>query len=505
MTRSASAGLASLTGQLFARIAGVFLIVNATAELRPAKIFTDHMVLQQELPVAVFGQADPGKAVSVSFKGAEAKGKADAGGRWEARLPAMEADGEAHSLLISDGDETVELKDVLLGEVWICGGQSNMGRPVTGKQAETADHPQIRLFNISGGTPREHDIDDRFGWAVCSPETIARAGDGIGEKRRGFTEVGYVFGRRLHEEMKVPVGLVQMNCGGSTAQDWTLQPELRATLTFDEPVERLTHQAGLLYEVRMRGIVPITTRGVVWYQGEDDGRNKDYGKDFATLIRTWRQLLGRDDLPFYFAQIAQTTYASGMLRVWEGQQWVMENVPHTGMAASNDIYVGTGNGGFKERLDKKSGLPIAGGGNPHPTGKDKIAERLARIALDRTYGREPGVIFGPLYESHEIQGDRIVVTFKHTGTGLATNDGEPPNWFELSDGTKDRNQTVYLKADAEITGSNQVTVRAEGIKEPKHVRFGWHPLTRFNLTNKEGIPATSFRSDKDDRWKVAGQ
>ena len=115
----------------------------------------------------------------------------------------------------------------------------------------------------------------------------------------------------------------------------------------------MKHHPGLLYEVRMRGIVPVSTRGVVWYQGEDDGRNKKYGEDFSTMIQTWRTLLGREDLPFYFAQIAQTTYASGMLNVWEGQQWVMNNVPHTAMAASNDIYVGTKNGGFIERLDKK--------------------------------------------------------------------------------------------------------------------------------------------------------
>ena len=375
-----------------------------------------------------------------------------------------------------------------------------MGRPVTGEQVRSADYPGIRLFNISGNTPRKEGISDTFGWAVCSPEIIARAGDGSQEKgRRGFSEVAYVFGRRIHVELGVPVGLVQMNCGGSTAKDWTPTPGVAQSLSYDQPMQRLTHSPGVLYEVRMRGMVPYTARGVVWYQGEDDGRNRQYAEDFSSMIAAWRRLFGRADLPFYFAQIAQTTYASGMLGVWEAQQWVMENVPHTGLAVSNDIYDGTKNGGFIQRIDEKTGLPIAGGGNPHPTGKDKIAERLARIALTRTYGKEHGVIFGPMFDSHQIQGDRILVKFKHTGSGLNTNDGAGPNWFEISDGTVDRRRTVYVQARAKIVESDTVAVWAEGIKQPKHVRFGWHPLARFNLINEEGLPAVSFRTDNDPR------
>jgi len=474
--------------------------VPTRAELRMPKVFTDHIVLQQETPVAVWGWADPAKAVTVELDGKTATAKADELGRWRADLPAMKADGAAHTLTVTAGDEKVELKDVLFGEVWICGGQSNMGRPVTGEQAKSADYPQIRLFNISGNTPREEGIDDTFGWAVCSPEVIAQAGDGTREKgRRGFSEVAFVFGRRLHEELGVPVGLIQMNCGGSTAKDWTPTPGVAESLTYDQPVERLTHTPGVLYEVRMRGLVPYTARGVVWYQGEDDGRNPHYAEDFSAMIAAWRRLFGREELPFYFAQIAQTTYASGMLGVWEAQQWVMENVPHTGLAVSNDIYVGTKNGGFIERIDQKTGLPIAGGGNPHPTGKDKIAERLARIALDRTYGKPQGVLFGPMFDSYRVEGGKVLVKFKHTGSGLTTNDGADPNWFEISDGMKDRNRTVYVRAQAKITGPDTVTVWAEGVREPKQVRFGWHPLARFNLINKKGLPAVSFRTDEDPR------
>ncbi len=473
---------------------------TAGADLQIAKVFTDHMVLQREIPVAVWGHADPNATVTVSIDDKKEVAKANQHGKWHVDLPAMKGDGEAHTLSVIAGDEKIELSDVLLGEVWICGGQSNMGRPVTGEQVQSADYPKIRLFNISGNTPRQAGIDDTFGWVVCTPEVIARAGDGSKEKgRRGFSEVGYVFGHKIHEELGVPVGLIQMNCGGSTAKDWTPTPGMAASLPLGEPLQRLTHQPGVLYEVRMRGLVPFTARGVVWYQGEDDGRNRQYAADFSGMIAAWRGLFGREDMPFYFAQIAQTTYASGMLGVWEAQQWVMENVPHTGLAVSNDIYDGTNNGGFKLRTDEKTGLPIAGGSNPHPTGKQKIADRLARIALDQTYGKKQGVIFGPMYDSYQIQGDKILVKFKYTGSGLTTSDEAPPNWFEVSDGTKDRDRTVYVQAQAKIVGPDTIAVWSEVVPKPKQVRFGWHPLARFNLTNKEGLPAVSFRTDNDRR------
>jgi sialate O-acetylesterase len=468
------------------------------AELKLAKLFTDHLVLQQELPIAVWGFADLAAEVTVEFNAKIQKATADKLGSWRVDLPAMSADGVSHTLQVTSGTQRVTCKDVLLGEVWICGGQSNMGRPVTGDQTKSADNPQIRLFNISGNVPRSGGIDDTHGWVICSPESIAVAGDGSKEKgRRGFTEVGYVFGRRLQKELKVPVGLIQMNCGGSTAKDWTPTRGVADALVLDEPMKGLTHKPGVLYEVRIRGMVPFTARGVVWYQGEDDGRNKNYAKDFAEMIAAWRGLFSRDDLPFYFAQIAQTTYASGMLGVWESQQWVMNNVPHTGLAVSNDIYDGTKNGGFKLRVDSEIALPIAGGGNPHPTGKDRVAERLARIALANTYGRDQGIIYGPMYKSHKIVDGKIQVTFQHVGSGLKTNDNKMPNWFELSDGTKDGRRTKYKHAEAKIIGKDTIEVWSSNVSDPTQVRFGWHPLTRFNLINVEGLPAVSFRTDSD--------
>jgi len=480
-------------------IAAIFSPVAALAEVRLAHIFTDHMVLQQEMPIVVWGKADAGEQVSVTLSGKTAAATAGTDGKWRVELPALAADGKPLEMIVK-GRNTVALKDVLLGEVWLCAGQSNMGRPVEEPAIKAADFPQIRLFNSSGAVPRREDLDDSSGWIVCSPASIKTAGDALGPtkpgQRRGFSEVAYHFGLKLHQTLKIPVGLIQANCGGSTAKDWTPPPpEVSEKIVYDQSIEKLTHQYGLLYWIRLRPIVPLALRGVIWYQGEDDGRNPDYAKDLTELITSWRKLWSRPDLPFFFAQIAQTGYAGGMLGVWEGQVKVMNTVPHTGLAVSNDIYDGTSNGGFKERPDKETGWLLAGGGNPHPSGKPRVAARLADIALVKTYGQPDRVVFGPVYESHEIKDDKIVVKFKYAGAGLATRDGRSPDWFEISDGSKDRNRLKYVNAQAKIVGTDSVEVWAAEVKSPQCVRFGWNTLARFNLMNKEGLPAVSFRAE----------
>ncbi len=471
----------------------------AAADVAPASPFTDHMVLQQDLPLAVWGTADPGEKVTVHIDGKSASTEAGEDGKWRVDLPPMKADGRAHELTIR-GRDTIVLKDVKAGEVWLCSGQSNMGRPVGGEAAQ-ADHPDLRLFHVGGQAPRRNDLDETLGWVPCSPGIIVKAGDGRGDKRRGFSQVAYHFGLRLHEALKVPVGLIQSNCGGSTAKDWTPLPGIEEKFPYDQEVGKVTHTPGLLYHLKMRPLVPFPLRGAIWYQGEDDGRNPDYARDLQSLIESWRGAWRREDLPFYFAQIAQTTYASGMLGVWEGQQQVMRRVPHTGLAVSNDIYDGTTNGSFKERMhtgnarEPALNWPIAGGGNPHPTGKELVARRLAEIALVKTYGQPERVVFGPMIDSHRIADGKIVVTFSHAGGGLATRDGKDPDWFEISDGTEENRRLKYVPARVRISGPDTVEVFSPDVPDPKFVRFAWHALARHNLINKEGLPAVSFRTD----------
>jgi len=469
----------------------------ARAEVRLAKIFSSHMVLQQEQPIVLWGWADAGEKITVTLAGQSRSETAGADGTWRVELPSMKADGKEYALSVS-GKNTVQFTDVLLGEVWLCSGQSNMGRPVDEAAVKSADLPQIRLFNSSGDFPRKEGLDDTSDWLVCSHKSIMAAGDSLGPSkgRRAFSEVAFHFGAKLFQELNVPIGLIQANCGGSTAADWTPMPEIGAKLVEGEKIEKITHKAGLLYWVRMRGMIPIALRGVIWYQGEDDGRNPKYGDDLRHLIESWRALWNRPELPFFIAQIAPTTYAGGMLGVWEGELKIFGSVPNTGLAPSNDIYDGTPNKDFAERIDPAIGWPLAGSSNPHPTGRPLVARRLADIALVKTYGRPERTVFGPIYESQKISDGKVIISFKYAGGGLTTSDGKDPNWFELSDGKMEGGRLKYVKAQAKITGENTVDVSAPEIKEPKFVRFGWHALARFNLKNKDGLPAFPFRTDE---------
>ena len=472
----------------------------APADLRLPKVFTDHMVLQRELPIAVWGWADPREKVTVTLAGQSVSVTPGADSRWRANLPAMPADGKAHTLRVAAGEKTIELTDVWLGEVWLCSGQSNMAR-----QTEVKDPlPPLRLFWIDGSTvPQKDDLGEQVaGWVSATPEGLAAAGTvlvrGKQTPRKTFTEVGYVFGRGLQQALKVPVGLIQSAFGGSTVEAWTPKADLEKQYPFGQEVKKgyVGHTPGLLYQSMIHGIVPLTIRGVIWYQGEDDGRNRKYHLDMQAWIQAWRGLWSRDDLPFYFVQIAPTGYAGGQMQyLWQSQVWVMDHVPHTALAVTNDM-MSEGEPG-RIKADPATGFPLLGGSNPHPDNKPVAAERLADIALVKTYRQADRVIIGPLYDSHEVKGDRIVVKFRHVGGGLATRDGRAPNWFEVSDGTRDRGRCVYAPAQAKIVAGDSVEVWSAAVKQPRFVRFAWNCLARHNLMNREGLPGVSFRTDQD--------
>src|SRR5688572_21102136 len=262
--------------------------------VRLPRVFTDRMVLQREAPVPVWGWATAGAAVTVEFGTSKVSTSAGPDGRWRVDLPAMKADGKARDLVVNKRT----LKDVVLGEVWLCAGQSNMNRAID----LTKEHrPGLRLFWIDYSVAPNDDLNEGVaGWVPSTPDGLAAAavvseGPNKGKPRTSFSEVGYVFGRRLQEELNVPVGLIVAAVGGSTASAWTPREVV--------PGPRPAHTPGLLYASMIRGLAPFRIRGVAWYQGEDDGRNPDYAKDFEALIRGWRAAWGDEAMPFYFAQI----------------------------------------------------------------------------------------------------------------------------------------------------------------------------------------------------------
>ena len=480
----------------------------ARGEVRPAGVFTDNMVLQQELPIAVWGRADPGEEVTVSLAGQSAGAKTGDDGRWRLSLPAMKADGRTHRLAIR-GTNVVTLENVVVGEVWLCGGQSNMNRGVEIKDA----HPGLRLFWIDFSTvPRREGFGATAGWVEASPAGLAAAapiseGRFKGKPRKQFPEVGYVFGRRIHGELGVPVGLIKAAVGGSTVQSWTPRPDIGEAYPFGKAVEGsyLGHKEGLLYQSMIHGLVPLAMRGVLWYQGEDNGRDEQYHLHMKQWIESWRRLWNRPDMPVYFVQIAPTTYAGGRMQfIWEAQSWVMHHVPHTAMAVSNDIYL---HGRFppEEVVGEEGTLhKKRSPSNPHPPNKHVVAERLAAIALVRTYGRPGRTLFGPMVASHTVDGRTVRIRFKYTGSGLVTRDGRPPTWFRVAAELPKDQRTAsdyhnwkrmeFVPAEAEIVGNDTVLVHVpERVKAPAYLGFAWHPIAVHNLMNKEGLPAVSFR------------
>jgi sialate O-acetylesterase len=488
------------------------------------------MVLQQDKPIVVWGWATPGEAVSVEF-GSEggkayfdsAKTSADESGEWKVTLKAPHASDQPQALRIAAAN-TIVLDDVLVGEVWLCSGQSNMefgvGNLVDAKhEIAAADYPQIRLMKIDKAWKPEPQNDMTGEWKVCTPESIAQGG------WKGFSAVGYFFGRELHKQLKVPVGLIDATWGGTVIQSWTppvgfasipalkadddrLQLALPGTPEHDkqlnDAIDRINdwvaaakksvdqHQLPsapptvpaellgpnnvqsptALFNGMIHPLIPFAIRGAIWYQGEANvGEGMLYAERMKGLIGGWRSLWGEGDFPFYFVQLAPFNYGNkpqNLPRSWEAQAAAEKQIPNTGMIVVNDI------GNIKDI---------------HPKNKQEVGRRLALRALTDTYGKTDLLSKSPTYQNMTTEGSTLRVAFDNAGTGLSTRDGKPPTWFEIIDAA----QGGFVKADAKIDG-NCVILSAPGVNTPVAVRFAWSQIAEPNLVNSAGLPASAFRA-----------
>jgi sialate O-acetylesterase len=415
------------------------------ADVRLPAIFASGMVLQRERPIPVWGHAEPKQTVSVKLGETESHATADERGRWEVRLPAMTAGGPYR--LVITGKRSLVLDDVLVGDVWICSGQSNMEMPLKQDQFFADEKPQIananlRLFKVPAlwsASPASRMIGN---WTPCNEATAAE-----------FSAAGYYFGRQLQQEIDVPIGLIQAAIGGTPSENWTPGP------------------TGHWYNGMMHPMLPVAIRGAIWYQGEsniESGTN--YYRQMQELIGNWRKVWGQGQFPVYFAQLAPFRHRDDptlLPIIWEAQFKSLQ-IPNTGMAVTTDI----------------------GEGNLHPPNKRAVGRRLALWALAGTYGRKNLVYSGPLFDHYEIRGNRFVLNFKHVGGGLTSRDGKPLDWFEIAG--KDGK---FLPATATIQGDT-VEAYCEDVSEPVAVRFGWNQLAEPNLTNREGLPASPFRTEQ---------
>ena len=503
-------------------VIGLFLFVvtacSYAAELTLPTIFTDHMVLQRGQSVPVWGTASPGAKVTVEFGGQKLNGTADAAGNWRVDLLSLKASKESRSLVVSSGNARVEISDVLVGEVWLCSGQSNMEWNLRASEnAEAAiaaaNHPYIRLYDtprIPSGKPMER-INSK--WKLCTPKNVP-----------SFSAVAYYFGRKLNQDLDVPVGLLLSAWGGTRIEPWTppygfegieslsnINDMVQKTLpgnplynkSYSEYIEKLDqwqkqaklalqkgeyvpdqprvsndvvlggdHQtATKLYNGMLYAHVPFAIKGAIWYQGESNHtEGKLYVDKTRALLKGWRKMWGYD-FPYYFVQIAPYEYDKEdpeiLAEFWEAQADIVKEVPYTGMAVVSDYTT----------LN-----------NIHPPNKVVPGERLALLAEANDYGMDV-ISTGPEYKKLEKLPGALKVYFD-AAEGLTTRDGKSPDWFEIAG--KER---YYHKADAVIDG-NAVILTSSEVAEPLAVRFAWHKLATPNLVNKAGIPAATFRAGK---------
>jgi len=503
----------------FTALAGLGLLAfSSQAAVRLPHIFGNDMVLQQGTLVPVWGWADPSEKVTVDFAGQKKETVAKADGTWQVKLDALKASDQPAVFKVT-ASNVIEFKDVVVGEVWFCSGQSNMefsmhGTDNAAQEIAAATFPMIRHFRAPKNFKPIPENDVNANWEVTTPESIG-----------GQSAVAFFFGRRLHQELKVPVGLINCSWGGTRIEPWTPAcgfsdlpelagikdrvdtadpksplhkkvlgdyisavhswisdaekktaagqpivnaPEFPPNLTF--PSAQGKHQEPtVLFNGMVAGLVPFAIRGAIWYQGcSNNGEGMLYLEKTKALVNGWRTVWGQGDFPYYLVQLAPFTYgsnATALPGIWEAQAAVPAAIPNTGYTVINDI------GNTK---------------NIHPTNKQDVGLRMANQALNRTYGRKEIAWAGPVYKSFAIEGAKIRLTFDNA-SGLKTRDGKAPTWFEMcgADG-------LYVKADAVIEG-NAVVISAPTVTAPMAMRFAWDQTAEPNLVNNLGLPTGAFR------------
>ena len=506
------------------RVRALFSVVLATltlssgawAEIRLPALISDRMLLQQDTPIRIWGWANPGEQVWVQFLEQTARTAADSLGRWEAFLAPLKAGGPFQ--MVVSGENTITLTDILVGEVWIASGQSNMAWSVrrsrdADAEIAAAKFPRIRLFEVArkvADQPLE-DVEGR--WQQCSPQTVT-----------DFSAVGYYFARHLHQTHRYPVGVIQTAWGGTPSQAWTsrirLSAERNLTPVLEEwervlseyPLKDREYQKALkrwqqdalaarrsggkeprrprrplgpghpwtpggLYNAMIAPITPYAIRGAIWYQGETNGHRREgylYRSLFPALISDWREQWGLGAFPFLFVQLAnfrETPPGSQWPELREAQLMTLD-LRNTGMAVTIDI-----------------GDPV----DIHPVNKQDVGLRLALSARAVAYGEE--VVFsGPLYRQLTRDGDRLRLWFDHVGGGLRARDAGDLKGFVIGGGDR-----KFVIASARIDGAT-VVVSSPEVSDPVAVRYGWKDSPVCNLYNLEGLPASPFRSDD---WRDA--
>ncbi|MBL9122881.1 MAG: sialate O-acetylesterase [Planctomycetaceae bacterium] len=507
-----------LRASLTALVASFTWLAVAQAAVEPHPLFTDGAVLQRDMPVPVWGTAQDGEKVTVKFNGQEKSATAK-DGRWEVTLDKMSAGGPFE--LSIAGENQVTVKDVMVGEVWIASGQSNMQWPVSrsagAEQAiASAGNPYLRLFTVPRQAMPDPQLSVATKWEPCNSQTLP-----------DFSAVAYYFGRDLQKKLGVAVGLINTSYGGTPAEAWTSREGLLASPTLKgmiaardaaianfpaaqeqyakavaaweqaaakakdagenapekpkPPQDPSTspHSPSGLYNAMIHPLVPYAFRGAIWYQGESNaGRAYEYRTLFPAMISDWRRIWHKEEFPFLFVQLAPFMKMtnepgdSAWAELRDAQLHTARTLPNTAMAVITDV-------GEENDI--------------HPQKKQPVGERLALAALALAYG-QPVEYSGPDANGAEFSGAKAVVKFKHVGGGLVGRDAQGNPTPELTGFTLAGDDQKFVNAQAKIEGDT-VVVTAAGVTKAAAVRYGWANFPLGNLWNQAGLPASPFRTD----------
>lgn len=454
------------------------------AQIRLPKVLGSNMILQREKPVPIWGWASAGEQVTVTFAGQQHTTKAAADGSWKVTLSSLKANAQPQNMTIA-ASNTITLSNILIGEVWLCSGQSNMeypmkigttyAKPKKGIDSAaleiTKTYPYIRIFRVEKvlSTP---DVTSN-GWSVCSGEAFER-----------ISAVGFYFAKNIQQQLNIPVGIISSSWGGSRIEPWTPAEAYQALPAFAPEAQKTPYMIdsvapGKNYRSMIQPLSPFALRGFLWYQGESNcmwNEGMRYADKMQALVEGWRKQWGSDKLPFYSVQIAPYYYTRRKDRVphtpeteaefWEAQT-ESTKLPRTGIAYITDL------------VDNLADI--------HPPYKWEVGRRLSLIPLANDYNIKVEDK-GPTYKRMKIKKGKVILSFNHA-EGLRSRDGQPLTWFTIAG--EDGN---FIPANAEVDG-NKIIVSAAGITKPANVRFAWNETAMPNLFNSAGLPAVPFRTD----------
>jgi len=447
-------------------------ISSLTAQMRLTPVFGDNMVLQQLTDAPIWGWDNPGQKISIktSWDKKQYSSVCNSDGKWiiKVKTPAY---GGPFNIVIR-GSQTIHLQNVLIGEVWLCSGQSNMEMPLKGYRNQPVINNQeiilnstndnIRLFYVEHAFSRKPQSNCAGEWKVSNPENC-----------RDFSAIAYIFGNKLNSILNIPIGLIQSSWGGTDVLAWTdsLTVASYNTVDLNDYAGKNHNYPAALFNGMINPIIPFTINGVIWYQGEYNRNEPElYDIAFPGMIKNWRQLFENNTMSFYFVQISPFRYDGKNMGAYlrESQLKTMLTVPNTGMAVTMDI-------GDYNYI--------------HPAQKQEAGDRLAYWALAKTYNIKGITYSGPVYKEMEVVDNEAYIQFDYAEDGL-TSYGRKLNYFQIAGDDK-----VFYPAEAKIAYPSKLIVWSDDVEKPVAVRYCWFDFAKGNLFNNEGLPASSFRTD----------